>query len=184
MKYRGLSAGSSSAPHAVVSNITLAVLADGEAAEGVAVEVELAQLRDRAPSQLGVGGALRDSEQQLSLRARRGALTGGPGGRPADDFGQLAARRLRRRADVEAHCDVGAEVGLDRGHRLRREVGERTVVDRAKRHALVVDVDDRVPEREHLEPAGVGENRTLPPHEAVEAAELGDQVRSRRKRRW
>ena len=61
---------------------------------------------------------------------------------------------------------------------LGREALEVAVVDRAEGDALVVARDDRVAEREDLEAAGVGQDRPVPGHEAVQAAELGDQVRA------
>ena len=53
----------------VVSNIERAVLADREAADRVAVEVELEQLLDAAAAELGVGAALVDREAELARRA-------------------------------------------------------------------------------------------------------------------
>ena len=50
------------------------------------------------------------------------------------------------------------------------------VVDRAERDAVVVDARDRVAQREDLVAAGVGEDRPVPAHERVQAAELGDHV--------
>ena len=44
---------------------------------------------------------------------------------------------------------------------------------------VVVDARDRVAEREDLVAAGVGEDRAVPAHEGVQAAELGDQVLAR-----
>ena len=51
----------------------------------------------------------------------------------------------------------------------------RAVVDVTERDAVVVDARDRVAEREDLEAARVGEDRPVPRHEAMQAAELGDQ---------
>ena len=53
------------------------------------------------------------------------------------------------------------------------------VVDRAERDAVVVRLEQRVAEREDLEAAGVGEDRAVPAHERVQAAELGDQLLAR-----
>ena len=65
---------------------------------------------------------------------------------------------------------------LDRGRGLGREADEVAVVDRAERHSLVVGARDRVPEREDLVAAGVGEDRAVPAHECMQAAELGDEI--------
>ena len=62
------------------------------------------------------------------------------------------------------------------GDGFRREARKRAVVHRAEGDAVVVDRGDGVAEREHLEAAGVGEDRAVPRHEAVQAAELRDQV--------
>ena len=67
---------------------------------------------------------------------------------------------------------------LDLGDRLRREARLVSVVDRAERDAVVVDLRDRVAEGEDLIAPRVGEDRPVPAHEAVQAAELGDQVGS------
>jgi hypothetical protein len=51
---------------------------------------------------------------------------------------------------------------------------DRGAVDVAlERDALIGDAVD-VGEREHLEPAAVGEDRPRPGHEAVQVAEVGD----------
>ena len=77
---------------------------------------------------------------------------------------------------IEAHRDVGAELALNRRCDLGREPDQVAVVDRAERDAVVVDARDRVAQREDLVAAGVGEDRPVPAHEPVQAAELRDQV--------
>jgi len=145
----------------------------------VPVEAELADLRDRAAAELGVGRALRDPEEELALGTRDSELAPRPQGRAPDGLGKLGRRNVCGRTDVETHCDVGAERSLDRRDRLRREASGSAVVDGAERDAVVVDGRDRVAQREDLKPTGVGKDRPLPAHEAVQAAELGDQVLSR-----
>ena len=54
-----------------------------------------------------------------------------------------------------------------------------TVVDRAERHAVVVERSDRVAQREHLKAPGVGEDRAVPAGERVKPAELLDDVARR-----
>ncbi len=100
----------------------------------------------------------------------------GPRGRAAHGFFELAPRDVRRRHLVEAHRDVAAEVRLDALRELGREARRVAVVDVAERDAVVVDARDRVAQREDLEPAGVGEDRPVPRHEAVQAAEVADQL--------
>ncbi len=100
----------------------------------------------------------------------------GPERRPPHRLLELGARSAGGRADVEAHRHVGAEALLDARGQLRCEPLGAAVVYRPERHALVVHVQQRVAEREHLEPARVGEDRAVPAHERVQAAELGDEV--------
>ena len=59
---------------------------------------------------------------------------------------------------------------------LGREARLAAVVDGAEGDAVVVDARDRVAQREDLEAARVGEDRPVPGHEAVQPAELGDQL--------
>ncbi len=54
-----------------------------------------------------------------------------------------------------------------------REPVERAVDVAAERDAVLVD-DPQVAERDHLEPARVGQDRPVPAHEPVQAAELRD----------
>jgi len=152
------------------------LLADRKPAERMAVKVELCDLDDRAAAELRIGCALRDPEHELPVRARGGALPLGPQRRAPHGLLERSARHVDRRTDVEAHRDVRAQLGLDVGDELRGEPRGRTVVDRSERHAVVVRREDRVAEREDLESAGVGEDRTVPGHETMEAAELCDHV--------
>ena len=107
------------------------------------------------------------------------ALALGPQRRAPHGVLELAAGDAGGRHLVEAHRDVAAEVRLDRGRELGREVGGRAVVDTSERHALVIDPRDRVAEREDLKAAGVGEDRQVPRHEAVQPAEVTDQLVAR-----
>ena len=68
-------------------------------------------------------------------------------------------------------CTAAASSGVKR-------VGG-AVVDAAEDDAVVVDGEQRVAQREDLEAAGVGEDRPVPGHEAVQPAELGDQLVAR-----
>jgi hypothetical protein len=84
-------------------------------------------------------------------------------------------RPRRRRCDrlVEGDRDVRPERLLDADRDLWREPVERPVEVAAERHAVVVD-DPQVAERDDLEAARVGQDRPVPGHELVEAAETGD----------
>src|SRR5207244_6314472 len=119
------------------------VLADAQAADRVAVEVERGELLARPSAKLGIEAALRDREAKLSRRARQVTLTLRPEGRAAHRLLQLRTGHARRRADVEAHCDVGAELLLDPGGELRREALGAAIVDRAEGDAVVVGAEQR-----------------------------------------
>ena len=84
---------------------------------------------------------------------------------------EVATRRVRRRAHVQAHRDVRAEPALDLGDRGGRQPARAAVVHGAERHAVVVEAEDRVAQREDLEAARIGEDRAAPGHEPVQAAE-------------
>src|SRR5581483_8278157 len=154
----------------------LTVLPHAQPADRVAVEVERDQRLGRTLTQLEVEAALRDREAELARRARQVALPLGPQRRPPHGLLELRARHAGGRADVEAHRDVGAEPLLHPRRELGREPLGRAVVDRAERDAVVVRLEQRVAEGEDLEAAGVREDRPVPAHERVEAAELGDQL--------
>src|SRR5919204_1183024 len=156
-----------------------AVLPHAEPAERVPVEVELGDLPDRAPAKIVVGAALRDAEKELARAAWRPSLAPGPRRRRRGREREFGERDVGRRADVEAHGDVGAETALDVGDELRRKTRRLPVVDRPERDPILVDGGDRVTEREDLKAARVREDGAAPAHEAVKAAELLDHVDAR-----
>ena len=83
----------------------------------------------------------------------------------------------QRRADVEHHLDVGAELRLDVDRRLGREAVRAAVVGGAEGDALVVEGHVAAGlEREDLVAAGVGEHVARPVGEAVQPAEALDHV--------
>ncbi len=149
----------------------------------------------RAAAKLLVDAALDDPEHRLARRAfalvpREAAVEPAVG--PLGRAGRVVEVGVVRRALVEDERDVGAERGLD-AHRL---LGAHEALDAvevgAKAHALLGDVEDRavvaraaapaldlvgdvpVREREDLKAARVGDDRAVPVHELVEAAELAD----------
>jgi hypothetical protein len=83
--------------------------------------------------------------------------------------------RSPRHHVIERHRDVGAEGPLDLGGALGGEEATRAVHVALELDALVIDPPEPL-EGEDLEPARVGEQRPVPPHEAVQAAEPGDDV--------
>jgi hypothetical protein len=74
------------------------------------------------------------------------------------------------RALVEHHGDVAAEERLHPHALLGREALQGSVDVRAEGDAVVVH-GAQLRQREHLEPAAVGEHRARPPGEAVQASE-------------
>ena len=157
----------------------LAALPHRQPPEREAVEGQGDDPVDRLSPQVGVRPALRDPEPQLPLGADGVDLALRPELRPAHGRLVVPPRRVGRRADVEAHRDVGAEPALDLGHALGRQARGAAVVDRAEGHALVVDAREGVPQREDLEAAGVRQDRPAPAGERVQAAELLDHALAR-----
>jgi hypothetical protein len=117
--------------------------------------------------------------------------------------GGVVAVGMERCALVEGEHDVGVQLGLH-GHRdLRADEALRAVDVGAEADAVLLDREDRtapaaaacppqrgaaaldlvghrsVPHREDLEAAGVGDDRALPAHEAVQPAEPLDQLAPR-----
>jgi serine/threonine-protein kinase len=153
-------------------------------------------LRRRAPQVL-LHPALDDPVDELVVRAVLG-VPGEAAVEPA--VGALGRARgvvagdVERRALVEHERDVGVQRGLDLHRRLGRHELLGAVEVGAEAHALLGDREDRagalavrlaaldlvgdraVAHREDLEAAGVGDDRPLPAHELVEAAELADQL--------
>ena len=71
---------------------------------------------------------------------------------------------------VQAHGHVGPQRFLDRDRALGRQLQEPAVEVRSKRHALVGD-PVAIGQAEHLKSAGIGQDRTVPAHERVQAAQ-------------
>jgi hypothetical protein len=103
---------------------------------------------------------------------------------------------VERRALVEDQRDVGVQRGLDLHRRLGPHEDLVAVARVAEGHALLGDPQHRlaarpraglldlvghvaVAHREDLEAARVGDDRPLPPHELVQAAELVDELVAR-----
>ncbi len=87
-------------------------------------------------------------------------------------------RRARIDRLVEGDRDVRAERLLDADRDLGREAVGRAVEVAAERDPIVVH-DAQVAERDDLEAAGIGEDRAVPGHEPVQAAEPLDPLVAR-----
>jgi hypothetical protein len=79
------------------------------------------------------------------------------------------------RALVEDHDDVRAQRALHRHGLLRPHEHRAAVHRRAEVHALLGDLA-QLAEAEDLKAAGVGQDRPLPVHEAVQIAVAGDDL--------
>ena len=161
-------------------------LAHRQAADRVAVEADVGQAGCRLVAQRLEHPTLHDAEQRIRVfqpvecvaaaarpaqrqphRVGRFALGGWPG--------RLAAADHIRRALVEDHRDVRVQHALD-AHRLLGRQQQLVAIDRrGEAHAVLGDLAQRA-QREHLEAAGVGQDRPIPAHEAVQAAVLADHV--------
>ena len=111
-----------------------------------------------APQSRDLGGAARQPAQAALARVARGGLVA------------LAGNDV-----VELHDHVGAEVALDPHHGFGRERAPRSVDVAAELDAVLDDRAQRL-QGEHLKAAGVGEDRTVPAHERVQAAQLAHDV--------
>ena len=127
--------------------------------------------------QVQVHAALDDAEERLvGARVGRQAAP-----RPAcrQVHGAFHERALGgiRRALVQLHGDVGAQLLLDAHVVLGRPAHLGAVVDGAEREPVVVQLQ-RVGQAEHLEAARIGEHGAVVVHERMHAAGLGHHVRA------
>ena len=76
---------------------------------------------------------------------------------------------------VEHHRHVAAQKLLD-GHRPFRRDGHQPAVDVRAEDGFLLGDFDAMGEAEELEAAAVGQDRPVPAHEAVQAAERGDHL--------
>jgi hypothetical protein len=147
-------------------------LADADAADGVAREVERRERLGRLPPQVVEGRALRDREDMVARGeepALRRDLLAALRPAKAARAGERAGVALDRpgRALVEHHRDVGAEVRLDAHHFLGPEEQLGAVEVGLERDAVVADLP-QLREAEDLEAAAVRQDRAVPSHELVE----------------
>ena len=120
--------------------------------------------------------ALDDTKERLVITGVGLIAALGPHARQLNRALNVGARGRIAGALVELHADVGTELHGDFHVVLGRpeHVATVVVVD-DKAHALVGELD-RVVVAEHLETARVGEDRAVPVHKLVQAAQLGDGV--------
>lgn len=184
--------------------VHLLLLCPQRAADRHAVGAAVGHDRGRLAPHVLVYAALHDAVDELAGGAVL-ALPAQAARQPA--VGALGRARgvvaidVEGRALVEDQRDVGAQGGLHRHRALRREEPLAAVHVGAEAHALLLDREDRpvaaarrvavargpgldllgdraVPHREDLKAAGVGDDRPLPAHEGVQAAEALDHLRA------
>ena len=153
-------------------------LADGEAADGVAGEIERGEELHALRPQVGEDAALHDAEERLILAVMGGLAPLGPAMRPRQRL-HIVGVIVRRGALIQHHRDVGPQVHLDLHHPLRGEAVDGAVDVRTEGYPVVVDGAQRFAplaarEAEDLEAAGVGEDRPRPAHKAVQPAQTCD----------
>lgn len=83
--------------------------------------------------------------------------------------------RLRRRALVKAHHDIGADDVLQADGFFRRHEMPGAIQMRGKGDPLLTDLA-QIPQGKNLEPAAVGEDGPVPIHKFVQAAGLLDDI--------
>ena len=170
-----MSAGSIGAVSPTTLSITSWRLADGEAAERIAVEADSGERARARLAQVLIVAALHDAEQRLADgRLLEGALAAlGPAQRQLHGALDLAPLGRQPHAFVELHGDVGAEQDLHLDGALRRQLDHGAVEMGAEGDALLLDFAQGR-KRHHLEAAGIGQDRMRPAHETVQPAERRD----------
>ena len=202
MPSRCLGAASGSSGAVIAEHLAhLGLVAAEGAADRQAVDAGGGDGLGRLAPQVLVDAALDDAEDRLArrplalvpLEAAVEPAVGALG-----RAGGVVAVGVEGRALVEDQGDVGAERRLHLHRDLGRDEQLGAVAVGAEVHPLLLDRDHRallaalaaaaldlvgdaaVGQREDLEAAGVGDQRPLPAHEAVQAAGSGDPLRARR----
>ena len=149
--------------------------AHGQSPDRIAVGVELPDELGRAGPQIGISAPLHDREQRLIMTVFRLRLPIAveaplePATGQIERAGRIVVRRVARRTLVERHHDVGPDRTLDIDHSLGREQMLRPVDMRAEAAAFLRKFP-ATGQREDLKPAAVGQNRTVPRAETMQAA--------------
>src|SRR5262249_6956518 len=131
--------------------------------------------------QLHVCPSLHDGEESLVWPTMTILAALGPENRPADRILYLFWRRGKRRAFLQTHGDVRAEVFLDRNRLFRAQL-QADPIDVGLKYRRLVANSTAQRQTVDLETTAVGQNRPVPIHEAMQAAQLGDQLLSGSKR--
>ncbi len=156
-------------------------LAYSQAADGITVEADIDQGAGAHLAQIGIDAPLHDAEQRLACltqRRERCLAALGPAERQLQRRPRFVMRRRKRRALVEHHLDVGAEQALHLDGALRRQLYRGAVDMRLEGDARFGNAAE-LGQRHDLIAAGIGEDRPVPMHEAMQAAEPGDALGAR-----
>lgn len=149
-------------------------LAHRESADGDAGRIERSDEISGGRAQVPLYAALDDPEQSLVRPPLRLQAAFRPAMRPLhSDFGVGVVVGIG--ALVERHDDVRAEVLLNGNGLLGGEAMRRAVNVTLERHAVIVDLAG-LRQREDLKAARVGEHRTRPLHEPVQAAHVAHEL--------
>ena len=162
----------------------LSGLTHSEAADGVAVQVQVSDLLHVLHAQVGEGAALIDAEEQLvgvdgdafMLQAGHLILAAlePAGGALAAGFGVIMLGGVLD-ALIKGHGDGRAKVCLDLHTFLRTHEDAVAVEVRGKGHALLGDLA-QLCEAEHLKSAAVGKDGAVPAGKLVQTAHLCHQL--------
>ena len=147
------------------------------ASDAVSEKADRSQPLDALGTQVGVHPTLDDTEQRLVFSAMRLLASFRPLGASTHRGRHVLPVGRVGRALIELHDDIGAQLLLDAHVVLGRPEVPRAVDYRAKANPLIRKLQ-RVGETEDLEPARIGEDASVPVHEAVQAAGLLDDVRA------
>ena len=162
-------------------------LSDSQTADGVARQIQLGNRLHVFDAEVVICAALIDAEQHLmridrirqAVQAIQLRLTAvQPAGRALAGCLDVLVRRGILTALVKCHRNIRAEIALD-AHALFRSHEDFASVDMGGEvHALLLDSAQRG-QREHLKSAAVGQDRSIPIHELVQAAHLTDNLVAR-----
>src|SRR5581483_3634578 len=153
-------------------------LADRQPPDRVTVKTDLLQSGERSLPQAWIHSALNNSEERAGRVAMGEARTLRPAQRQLHRRARLVLGGRIGRAFVEYHKNVGTEPLLHRDRFLGPEKYAVAVHRRLEVHALLRHLAQRA-EAEHLETAGIRENRAFPMHEAMQPAVRADNLDSR-----
>jgi hypothetical protein len=120
---------------------------------------------------------LHDAKERIRVPFVRALRALGPAQRKLHRARGVVLGRRVFEAFVEHHRNVRAEHALDADRFFRRQHHPVAVHRRCESHAILGELTQRR-EAEDLEPAGVGEDGELPPHEAVQPAVLLDDLKT------